>query len=129
MLACLQCSQPPLLSHMVAAVYDNTGDMAFLQSAFSALQLEHKYWTSPPKRLRVTDARQRTPAVHSLARYYAETTEPRPEGYRSVGSIWVLPGAAHACRLCSSTSAPYADKAPEGLCNSHMTQHFCLSTH
>ncbi|CAK0785239.1 hypothetical protein CVIRNUC_008445 [Coccomyxa viridis] len=78
----LNRSQPPLLSHMVAAVYDNTGDMAFLQSAFSALQLEHKYWTSPPKRLRVTDARQRTPAVHSLARYYAETTEPRPEGYR-----------------------------------------------
>ena len=81
----LQCSQPPLLSHMVAAVYDNTEDTAFLQSAFSALELEHRYWTSAPKQLRVTDARQQVPAVHSLARYYANTTEPRPEGYRSVG--------------------------------------------
>ena len=101
---CFQCSQPPLLSHMVAAVYDGTGDMAFLQHAFPALELEHKYWTSPPKQLSVTDAQQRVPAVHSLARYYAETTEPRPEGYRSVMLYQVFPGAAHACRLCSSTS-------------------------
>ena len=94
--SCLQCSQPPLLSHMVAAVHDNMGDMAFLQYAFSALEMEHKYWTSPPKQLMVTDAWQRAPAVHSLARYYAETTEPRPEGYRSVLPMQILPGAAHA---------------------------------
>ncbi len=42
-------SQPPLLSAMVADVYNATKDMTFLAEAFPLLINEYDYWVSPPK--------------------------------------------------------------------------------
>lgn len=78
------CSQPPLLSHMVAAIYDVSYDRAFLHDAFTALEMEYKYWTGPPKQLSIRASGGPEAAIHRLSRYFADTEEPRPEGYRSV---------------------------------------------
>jgi len=81
---CLACSQPPLLSHMIAAIYDAEGGTAWLQAALPALEIEHIYWTSASKQLHVRAAWQEQGEVSHLSRYYADTETPRPEGYRSV---------------------------------------------
>ena len=73
------CSQPPLLSMMVGAVYEATQDLGFLREAFSALETEYSYWTRPPKAIRIAAL---DGTVHSLARYCADTASPRPESYR-----------------------------------------------
>ena len=87
------CSQPPLLSHMVLAIYDAERDKAWLQAGLSALETEYKYWTSAPKQLRVRSAwQQQQGAVHQLARYYADTVQPRPEGYRLVHCVMAAVG-------------------------------------
>ena len=80
------CSQPPLLSHMVLAIYEAERDRAWLQAAFAALETEYRYWTSAPKQVGVRGAWQQRGAIHKLARYYADTEQPRPEGFRSVCS-------------------------------------------
>jgi neutral trehalase len=67
---------------MVAAIYEAEHDIAWLQAAFPPLEMEHKYWTSAPKQLRVRAAADPAAAVHQLSRYYAATELPRPEGYR-----------------------------------------------
>jgi len=41
-------SQPPFLSHMVLAVYDKTGDRAWLQAALPAMLKDYEFWTSGP---------------------------------------------------------------------------------
>lgn len=69
---------------MVLAIFEAERDRAWLQAAFPALETEYTYWTSAPKQLCVRAAWQDKGAVHQLARYYADTEEPRPEGYRSV---------------------------------------------
>ena len=74
-------SQPPLLSAMVAAVYEANQDAGWLAGAFLALEREHAYWDTPPKRVIVMG---RDGAQHRLSRYYADTTVPRPESYRCV---------------------------------------------
>ena len=86
------CSQPPLLSHMVSAIFEAERDRAWLHAAFPALEREYRYWTSAPKQLRVRAAWQGQGAVHQLARYYADTEEPRPEGYRSVQGVKAVLG-------------------------------------
>ena len=42
---CPSCSQPPLLSQMVALVYNANPDISLLQDALPLLQDEHDYWT------------------------------------------------------------------------------------
>jgi neutral trehalase len=75
----LACSQPPLLSSMVAAVHEATADEAFLEAAFAALENEHAYWTSTPRAVTLAGG---PAAAHSLSRYWADTFEPRPESFR-----------------------------------------------
>ncbi len=41
-------SQPPFLSHMVLAVYDKTGDRAWLRAALPALRKDYEFWTTGP---------------------------------------------------------------------------------
>ncbi|KAK9830431.1 hypothetical protein WJX72_011737 [[Myrmecia] bisecta] len=72
-------SQPPLLSKMVAAVYNATDDKDFLANAYQALQKEHVYWTSAPKQVTVEGA---SGMQYNLSRYYANWTLPRPESFR-----------------------------------------------
>ncbi len=74
----VRCSQPPLLSMMVSAVYEETMGVSFLKSAFEALEIEYAYWTRPPKAVRIIG---RDGRVHTLSRYYADTTLPRPEAH------------------------------------------------
>ena len=62
---------------MVRAVYGATNDTALLAEAYEALQLEHAYWTSPPKTLAVATPR----GAFNFSRYYAEWQQPRPESY------------------------------------------------
>ncbi len=44
----LSRSQPPFLSHMVLAVYEKTGDRAWLEAALPTIQKDYEYWTSAP---------------------------------------------------------------------------------
>ncbi|KAK9830761.1 hypothetical protein WJX74_005988 [Apatococcus lobatus] len=74
----LNRSQPPLLSRMVDLIYEATNDRDFLQEAFEALQTEHDYWTTTEKAVSV---RAPDGTIHSLSRYYADWTAPRPEGF------------------------------------------------
>ena len=69
---------------MVSLVFEAKRDLLFLQEAFEALQLEHQYWTQPPKAVRVAGP---DGAAMSLSRYYADTTQPRPESYRCATPI------------------------------------------
>ncbi|EIE21836.1 glycoside hydrolase [Coccomyxa subellipsoidea C-169] len=75
----LNRSQPPLLSSMVSLIYEAKRDTLFLLEAFEALQQEYKYWNQPPKAVRLVGPNGSTV---SLSRYYANTTQPRPESYR-----------------------------------------------
>ncbi|KAG4075576.1 hypothetical protein HA402_003401 [Bradysia odoriphaga] len=65
-------SQPPLLTPMVRAYCDATGDYAFLNEALSILEMEFKYW-------------KKEHAVwvkgYRLYRYFENTCDPRPESY------------------------------------------------
>ncbi|BBM98111.1 alpha,alpha-trehalase [Marchantia polymorpha subsp. ruderalis] len=74
----LNRSQPPLLSQMVRAVYEATGDARLLERAVPILIREHGFWTSAPHSVGVVDAHG---TVHSLSRYYANWNTPRPESY------------------------------------------------
>ncbi|KAG6548660.1 hypothetical protein Mapa_009814 [Marchantia paleacea] len=74
----LNRSQPPLLSQMVRAVYEATGDVGLLEKAVPILIKEHGFWTSAPHSVSVVDAQGNQ---HSLSRYYANWNSPRPESY------------------------------------------------
>jgi alpha,alpha-trehalase len=65
----LSRSQPPLLSGMVRAVYDATGDRDWLERAQKALVATHKFWTSPPHLAGDT----------GLSRYFDTGRGPAPE--------------------------------------------------
>ena len=77
---------------MVSAIYDAERDRAWLQTAFPALETEYGYWTSAPKQVCVRAAWQQRGATHKLARYYADTDQPRPEGFRSVHCVTAFAG-------------------------------------
>lgn len=75
----LNRSQPPLLAHMVSAVYEAQGDLEWLARALPTLEKEHAFWMAPGLRaLNVTDDSGR---VHVLNRYYSPATRPRPESF------------------------------------------------
>ncbi|GFR40764.1 hypothetical protein Agub_g1377 [Astrephomene gubernaculifera] len=99
-------SQPPLLSAMVLAVWDASGDNGLLADALPRLVAQHTYWTSGNKAVRVRAASGcqggadgAAPGlaaaagvgstadvddceVFELSRYHAELYEPRPESLR-----------------------------------------------
>lgn len=71
-------SQPPLLSAMVREVYAATNDVHLLEDALPVLIQEHKYWTSGPKQVIISDKKG---LKHSLSRYNANWKAPRPESF------------------------------------------------
>lgn len=74
----LNRSQPPLLSAMVRELAAGDRDMKLLRAALPLLIREHDYWTSSPKAVNVA-LKEKT---HSLSRYYAAWSHPRPESFR-----------------------------------------------
>jgi len=44
----LSRSQPPFLTHMVLAVYEKTGDRAWLEATLPTLQKDYDFWTTGP---------------------------------------------------------------------------------
>ena len=76
----LNRSQPPLLTSCVAVVYDATKDLAWLRQSLPMLVQEYAYLTRPERIINVRDPE--TGEIHALARYFANTTRPRPESYR-----------------------------------------------
>lgn len=68
---------------MVAAVYEAKQDRGWLAEAFLALEKEYAYWTTPPRSVSVINDPYDDGGLYWLSRYYADTTLPRPESYRS----------------------------------------------
>lgn len=75
---------------MVSDVYEATRDESLLRRALPLLIKEHEYYTTGAKQVLVRAAGGPTAddggggdcAVHSLSRYWADLTQPRPESYR-----------------------------------------------
>jgi alpha,alpha-trehalase len=65
----LQRSQPPFLTRMVLALFDHTGDRAWLRTTVPAIDAYYRFWTTPPHLL---------PGI-GLSRYYALGEGPAPE--------------------------------------------------
>lgn len=65
-------SQPPLLTPMVRAYCDATGDYQFLHEALEVLEMEFNYW----KKNHVVDVQG-----HSMYVYIEQSCGPRPESY------------------------------------------------
>lgn len=87
-------SQPPLLSAMVRMLHNASQDLTLLKAVAPALAMERDYWTlpecqhanpepkDPPCRNNSKSVTINTGKASLLfARYYAATTEPRPESY------------------------------------------------
>lgn len=62
-------SQPPLLAPLVRAVFDATGDRAWLAAARPALEATYAHWTSPPHLVE----------PFGLSRYFDHGEGPAPE--------------------------------------------------
>jgi alpha,alpha-trehalase len=62
-------SQPPFLTQMVLAVYNQTHDQQWLQDALPAIEIYYRYWTSEPHLVAET----------GLARYFDLGEGPAPE--------------------------------------------------
>ncbi|KAK2664312.1 hypothetical protein Ddye_002886 [Dipteronia dyeriana] len=69
-------SQPPLLSAMVHAIYNRTGDMELVKKALPALLKEYQVWNSGIHKVSIEDGEANN---HILSRYYAMWNKPRPE--------------------------------------------------
>jgi alpha,alpha-trehalase len=69
-------SQPPLLSSMIHAIYERTGDMELVKNALPRLLKEYEFWTSGIHSVTIQDAQG---CEHNLSRYYARWNQPRPE--------------------------------------------------
>lgn len=76
----LNRSQPPLLTSCVTAVFEATRDVSWLRQALPLLVQEYAYLTRRERVITVRDPE--TGEAHELARYFANTTRPRPESYR-----------------------------------------------
>jgi alpha,alpha-trehalase len=104
-------SQPPLLADVAAAVLLDRGggssfdgdDAALLPAALAAAEADHALWTSPPRAVTVVDA---AGGAHSLSRYCAVASAPRPESWREDAAAAAgLPPAAHAALFTGIASA------------------------
>lgn len=73
-------SQPPLLTAMVTAYIDATGDMEFLKIATPILEREFQYWLNNHTVI-VND--------HSFAIYGDTTCGPRPESYYEGNDLYL----------------------------------------
>uniref|UniRef100_A0A0A9WFY1 Trehalase n=2 Tax=Lygus hesperus TaxID=30085 RepID=A0A0A9WFY1_LYGHE len=71
-----QRSQPPLLTHMVEAYVQNTGDKSLIKSSIALLDRELEYFISN----RQVDVKKGE-KTHKLYRYFAVSEGPRPESY------------------------------------------------
>ncbi|KPJ02593.1 Trehalase [Papilio xuthus] len=71
-----QRSQPPLLTAMVSLYVQKTKDLAFLKANIEALEYELEYWLETQ-----TITFEKDGKSHTLLRYYAPSTGPRPESY------------------------------------------------
>nr|XP_053607357.1 uncharacterized protein LOC128673501 [Plodia interpunctella] len=71
-----QRSQPPLLTAMVAAYFEQTSDTEFLANKIDILEKEIKYWLDTQIVAFEKDGR-----TYTLLRYYAPSEGPRPESY------------------------------------------------
>lgn len=69
-------SQPPLLSSMIHAIYQRTGDMSLIKKALPALLKEHEFWNSGMHKISIHDSEG---CSHNFSRYYAMWNKPRPE--------------------------------------------------
>ncbi|KAM7278582.1 hypothetical protein ACFE04_005716 [Oxalis oulophora] len=69
-------SQPPLLSSMVHAIYECTGDVELVITALPQLLKEYNFWNSDIHSVTIKDAEG---CEHRLSRYYARWNQPRPE--------------------------------------------------
>uniref|UniRef100_A0A803LWN7 Trehalase n=1 Tax=Chenopodium quinoa TaxID=63459 RepID=A0A803LWN7_CHEQI len=69
-------SQPPLLSSMIHAIYQRTGDKNLIKKALPALIKEHEFWNSGIHKVTIHDSKG---CSHNLSRYYATWNKPRPE--------------------------------------------------
>jgi alpha,alpha-trehalase len=87
----LDRSQPPLLAEMVGLYYNITGDATMVLEAMPRLLAEHRFWMETDHLINITSdfsegAKNRfTGSVLETAllnRYFANTTEPRPESWR-----------------------------------------------
>lgn len=58
---CLTRSQPPYLSRLIMAVFEHTGDLAWLRESLPLVEQYHAYWQAPPHFI----------AGHGLSRYHA----------------------------------------------------------
>lgn len=98
-------SQPPLLSHMVAAVHARTpgGCAPLLARALPLLQREWAFWTSGQRSVLV----RTSSAVHRLSRYFASQAVPRPESWREdvATCAGLAPAAAAALHVELASAA------------------------
>lgn len=82
----LDRSQPPMLSSMLRAFYQATGDKDFIAEAVPLLEREYEYWMSEFNgkvvRLQKIDEKSNQPVTYTLNRYYSLENTPRPESYR-----------------------------------------------
>ena len=104
----LNRSQPPVLAAMVevyiSSVPREQWPTNFVEDALAALQSEHSYWTCAERLVVLTSTGARG-QQHSLARYNADWTQPRPESYKcdtcllmqGVSDSWM----STASRTCS----------------------------
>lgn len=80
-------SQPPLLSSMVAEVYQATGNVTFLQLCYTALKAEYSWWMRTGEyghAVYVAAAPtegQPEPVTYVLNRYVTDQHIPRPESW------------------------------------------------
>jgi len=83
----LNRSQPPMLTKMVRAVFDVTGDKEWLRSVMPTLELEYAYWMHP-NRVVVIEA---GPNSFRMNKYYTNWTHPRPESFvQDEMTAWML---------------------------------------
>jgi alpha,alpha-trehalase len=84
---CLMRSHPPFLGRLVLAVFEESGDTAWLRAALPMVERYHAYWVSTPQFL---------PAL-GLSRYHALGGGPAPE---VVGGERDAEGRTHYERVC-----------------------------
>ena len=78
-------SQPPMLSEMVRAYYEATGDVALLRHALPLLDREYDFWMAEPGSGTQSHAVTLEDAAgnkHVLNKFMSKEATPRPESYR-----------------------------------------------
>lgn len=105
-------SQPPLLTQMIALVYNATGDRAFLTQVLPSAKTEWEFWM-----------RERVVMVNGehLNKYFTDSDGPRPESYKEdLNTVSTLPQGSFIARafsyVCISISFERTNRVHIGLC-------------